>query len=536
MNFSAYVSNEIRKADVLVLGSGGAGLCSAIAAAESGASVLVVSKAGGNSTVMAAGGFAVAMEGETGDSIACFVSDAMRSSAGLADVQLVTRLAEEAPGAIETLANWGVEFYCREDGSYRLFRSGGHTHPRSLRCASGRGTDAYRVMLQRAKSLGVQFISNALMVELLRKDSRVVGAAGMDSSGAPLFILAKAVILATGGMAALYEHTTNTPGLTGEGYILAREAGCRLRDMEFVQFMPTTIAYPPRLKGRLVNDTLRGEGAILLNCDMDRFMERYDAQSMENSTRAVLSAAIATELAAGRGTLHGGVYLDARHIPPQALSQSFSFAAQMVAAGVDPSRNLIEVVPAAHFSCGGVIIDENCRTGVEGLFAVGEVTGGIHGANRLGATALTENAVFGAIAGRSAAYEATLVGEYPLEIECHTETAFQRMEQPQNPVLDETLTEGKRKLGSILWHYGGILRNAEGLSAGLEELTALESELVQQVGGDFPQTLKAMHMTQLITLGRLFLRAALERTESRGCHSRTDFPAEDPSWSHSIIQ
>ena len=534
MNCDMRVPNDAIQTDVLILGSGGAGLCSAIAAAESGASVLVISKAGGNSTVMAAGGFAVAME-EAGDSVECFVADALRSGAELADVRLVTRLAEEAPRAIETLADWGVKFYCREDGSYRLFRSGGHTHPRSLRCASGHGADAYRVMLQRAKGLGVRFISNALIAELLRKDGRVVGAAGMDSGGAPLFILAKAVVLATGGLAALYEHTTNTPGLTGEGYILAREAGCRLRDMEFVQFMPTTIAYPPRLKGRLVNDTLRGEGAILLNGHLERFMERYDAQSMENSTRAVISAAIATELAEGRGSLHGGVYLDARHISPEALSQSYRYAVHMAAAGADPSKNLIEVVPAAHFSCGGVIIDENCRTDVAGLYAVGEVTGGIHGANRLGATALTENAVFGSIAGRCAAQDATLAGAYPSWIECLMEPALKRAEQPQNPALNAALAEGKNKLGSILWRCGGILRNAEGLSAGLEALAMLEEELLAQPGGDFDQAIKVMHMMQLITLGRLILRASLERTESRGCHRRTEFPKEDPSWNRSII-
>lgn len=535
MNCGMRVSREAIQTDVLILGGGGAGLCSAIAAAEAGASVLVVSKAGGNSTVMAAGGFAVALEG-AGDSTACFVSDALRSGAGLADVRLLTRLAEEAPRAIETLTQWGVTFYCREDGSYRLFRSGGHSHPRSLRCASGRGADAYRVMLQQAKSLGVHFIGNALITELLRKDGRVVGAAGMDREGAPLFLLAKAVVLATGGMAALYEHTTNTPGLTGEGYILARQAGCRLRDLEFVQFMPTTIAYPPQLKGRLVNDTLRGEGARLLNANSDRFMKQYDAQLMENSTRDVISAAIAAELAAGRGTLHGGVYLDARHISPEALSQSFGYAAQMAAAGVDPAQTLMEVVPAAHFSCGGVVIDEGCRTGVEGLFAVGEVTGGIHGANRLGATALTENAVFGAIAGRAAAQDADRAGEHPLWVESQMETALKQTDQPQNPALNAVLAEGKKELGSILWHRGGILRNAEGLAAGLEELSALENALAIPPEGDFSQTIRALNLHQLITLGKLILRASLERKESRGCLRRTDYPKEDASWNHSIFQ
>ncbi|MEG2119892.1 MAG: FAD-binding protein, partial [Pseudoflavonifractor sp.] len=394
------------QADVLVLGGGGAGLCSALAAVEGGASVTLVYKHGGNSTAVAAGGFAVVTEGSESDSAECFISDALRSGAQLASPALLRTLADNASRAIETITGWGVEFYRNPDGSYRRFRSGGHTNPRSLRCATGRGSDAYRVMLDRARAKGVRIVRNTVITELLKDGDRIVGAACLGEDGAPLVILAKSVILATGGMGALYEHTTNTPGLTGEGYFMAHEAGCRLRDMEFVQFMPTTIAYPPQFSGKLVNDTLRGEGAYLLNAAGERFMAGYAPQFMEVAGRDILSIAIATEILAGRGSPHGGVYLDARHIPQAAMLQSFGAAKAMRVAGIDPCRDLIEVVPAAHFSCGGVVIDAECRTGVDGLFAVGEVTGGIHGANRLGATALTENVVFGQIAGSNAAKDA----------------------------------------------------------------------------------------------------------------------------------
>lgn len=521
--------------DVLVIGGGGAGLCSALAAAEAGADVTLVSKAGGNSTAIAAGGFAVVLEKTVGDSVEVFLEDAVRSGAGLADIKLLTRLAKEAPAAIDRIVDWGVDFYRHEDGAYRPFRSGGHRFPRSLRCAKGKGGDAYRVMLWRARDKGVQIIKNALITRLLKENDRVSGAAGMDETGRPLLISAKAVVLATGGMAALYEHTTNTLGMTGEGYILAREAGCRLRDLEFVQYMPTTFAWPEHLQGRLVNDTLRGEGAYLRNGSGERFMTRYDPGFMEVATRDVLSIAIATELAEGRGTPHGGVWVDARHIPEKALLDSFGDARQLRAAGIDPLKELFEVVPAAHFTCGGVVIDEECRTGVAGLYAVGEAAGGMHGANRLGATALTENVVFGQVAGRNAAAEAA-GGSTPA---CVADSAFEqnltRLERPEEPLLDELLARTEKRVGRILWQYGGILRSADGIQKGQGELAVLREERMGYPQGSFAQSLRGRRLDQLISLSALVLKAALLRTESRGCHYRVDFPERDPAQEESIV-
>lgn len=518
---------EAISTDVLVLGGGGAGLCSAIAAAEAGASVLLISKSGGNSTAIAAGGFAAVMPEEEKDSQSLFVEDALHSGAGLADRALLERLAAGAPEAIRTVSDWGVEFYCREDGSYRPFRSGGHSLPRSYRCASGRGGDAYRIFLERAKRLGVVMKKNALITELLCAEGRVVGAAGMDEKGEPLFLQAGAVILATGGMAALYEQTTNTPGMTGEGYILAWEAGCQLRDLEFIQCMPTTLAYPPQMKGKLVNDTLRGEGAKLLNRDNERFMARYDPKFMEVATRDVLSAAITAEWQAGRGSEHGGVYLDARHIPRKAMLESFGVARQLIAAGIDPSDHLIEVTPAAHFSCGGVAIDGECRTGVAGLYAVGEVSGGIHGANRLGATALTENVVFGTIAGRNAAREAKDGNCICLPQGGYVAVAMKLGEDTLNPELTCALEEEEQEVRRLLWRHGGILRSAAGLAEGMKGLKKCRDRLKQFPDGNFCQALQNRRLFQLITLGELTLQAAEARTESRGCHRRTDFPNVD---------
>lgn len=518
--------------DVLVLGGGSAGLCAAMAARETGARVTLVYKAGGNGTAVAAGGYAVVLPDASDDSADRLMADALRSGAGLVDRSLLRRLAEGSYSAIRRAEGWGVAFYRNEDGSYRRFRSGGHTVPRSLRCASGRGSDSYGVLLRRAEQEGVSMLKNALITQLLRKDGRVRGAAGMDGEGRPLMIAARTVVLATGGMAALYEHTTTAPGLTGEGYILALEAGCRLRDMEFVQFMPTTLAAPPHLKGKLVNDTLRGEGAAILNSEGERFMERYDPVLKDMAARDILSAAIAKEVAAGRGSPMGGAYVDARHIPEKALLQSFGACKALRAAGIDPSRDLIEVVPAAHFSCGGVVIDVDCRTDVPGLYAVGEVTGGIHGANRLGATALTENVVFGPIAGQLAAEEAE-------RTELVTDLAWDEpgrcSDCPPDPETEDLLAGGEKKIRHILWQYGGILRDAPGLTQGLVELGYLDRQLADLPTPNFAQQQKKRRLTQLVYLASLVLQAALRRTESRGCHTRTDFPDTDPGQEQSVI-
>lgn len=522
--------------DVLVIGGGGAGLCSAMAAAEAGADVTLVWKKGGNCTAVAAGGFAVVPEEACADSVDVFLEDAQRSGAGLSDDRLLRRLAQDAPAAIDRISGWGIEFYRQEDGRYRFFRSGGHTHPRSLRCNKGRGGDAYRIMLHRASNLGVHILRDGLITELLKDGSRVVGAAGMDAQGNPLVIAAKTVVLATGGMGALYEHTTNANGLTGEGYILAKNAGCRLRDMEFVQFMPTTFAWPPHLKGKLVNDTLRGEGAHLLNREGERFMSRYAPDFMEIATRDVLSIAIASELMAGRGGPHGGIWVDARHIPEQAMLDSFGFARQLIAAGIHPTKDLFEVVPAAHFSCGGVVIDEDCRTGVEGLYAVGEVTGGIHGANRLGATALTENVVFGQIAGRNAAREALAHKVHtPRLVSASFERQLRQNNLPSDVTLSEELERIEAQIKHILWQYGGILRSADGMRRGQRALEEEQSKLSTAQKGDFKQAIQRQRLEQLLILSKIVLQSALLRTESRGCHYRTDFPRQNPAQAVSIV-
>jgi len=508
--------------DVLVIGGGGAGLCAALAAAETGARTTLISKPGGSSTVIAAGGFLAVRSGGGRDSVERFVEDALRSGGGLADPELLALLAEGSGGAVDRLKSWGVSFYTLPDGGERLFRSGGHSVARSVRCASGRGADAYRVLLERARAAGVQFVTHSLVTRLEKRDGRVTGASGMDGQGRPLRISARCTVLATGGLAALYDRTTNTPGMTGEGYILARRAGCRLRDMEFVQFMPTTLAYPPSMRGRLVNDALRGEGARLYNGDMEPFMTRYDPAFGDMAGRDAVANAIARELAAGRGSPHGGVYLDARGIPPEALRQSFGFAGALTAAGVDPARQLMEVTPAAHFTCGGAAVDRCCRTGVPGLYAVGEVTGGLHGANRLGTTALTENVVFGMLAGRLAGEESARVLQpaLPAEPESSGEPS---------PELDEALERGEADLRRLMWRYGGVLRDAEGLTQGRRQAAALRRSETLVPGGSFAQRQRQARLDQLAELAGLVLEAAEARIESRGCHNRLDYPRRDES-------
>ena len=248
---------------------------------------------------------------------------------------------------------------------------------------------------------------------------------------------------------------------------------------------------------------------------------------MEISARDVLSYAIAAEVAAGRGSSSGGVYVDARHIPEKALLQSFGAVKALRAAGVDPSYSLIEVTPAAHFSCGGVAIDINCQTGVPGLYAVGEVTGGIHGANRLGATALTENLVFGQIAGALAAKESKMVSNEQTIDWPAAEHCVQGAQA--DPEASAFLMAEEQEIRRILWTCGGVLRSGEGLSCGLVRLGVMAAHAAELPTPCFSQQQKKRRLMQLVALAELVLQSALRRTESRGCHTRTDFPNQDPS-------
>lgn len=520
-----------RETQVLIIGGGSAGLCAALAARKNGVDVTLVFKKGGNTTLFAAGGHSVVLDGSgNADSVESHYHDTMESGSWLNDPRLVRIMVEKGPQEFMAMVDLGVSFIRDAEDRIKCFYAGGHSYPRTIRCEGGNTHQLYRILLAQAKEKGVKILKGFQVLELLADQGKVQGAVGLDAEGNIAVIRAKAVILASGGLGQLYQNTTNPPGITGEGYILGLEAGASLIDMEFIQFMPTSLVYPPKLKGVIVTDTLRGEGAVLLNTKLERFMTRYAPEKMEVATRDVVARAIYQEIIEGRGTQNQGVYIDARDIQRESMLQSFTNAHRLIALGIDPGEKMIEVAPSAHFCCGGIVIDDTGFTGVEGLWAAGEAAGGVHGANRLGANALTENLVFGSIAGRNAAkWAASYSGKW---LSPGVET--KQLEHLESVCVQKDAGEGLRtmlanlesKIKEVVWQSAGIIRKEDTLEKGLGIMEELYFELEalgknELLGSLYPLWSRLIKMS---LLGRIIIGTALRRKESRGVHYRLDYP------------
>jgi len=524
------------EADVLVIGGGSAGMCSALAARAAGASVVLAYKTGGNCTSVAAGGFAAVLPGVTDDSVESHYENTMQASLGFADPRLVTLLTRRAGSELRKIIAWGVEFYKTEDGALRRFRSGGHNAARTYRCRGGNVVGFYRILRKQVQEAGVGLLRNCALVRLLRRDGCVCGAWGMDDEGRPLKVQAKAVVLASGGFAGAYANCSAPSGLTGEGLEMAYEAGGALMDLEFIQFMPTTIAYPPEFHGRIVNDTLRGEGAAIYNSENERFMLRYDPKFGDFAGRDSLTIAIATEVAEGRGTPHGGAYLDATALDEKTIFESFGCARRLIAWGIDPRTTRIEVTPAAHFTCGGVVIDERCSTGVPGLYAVGEASAGVHGANRLGANALSETLVFGDIAGGEAAKYAqgvhgAAVADDPVQ------GLWLERSRPEGGDSDRWLLDAaEAEIKRLFWENIGVVRSQKPLQSAQVRLQSLSDALDARAPAayTYADNVRRERIRKMARLGLKVASAALERTETRGSHCRYDFKGKDEALTRHI--
>lgn len=513
--------------DVLVIGGGAAGMRAAIAARQAGLNVALLYKGGGNCTAVAAGGFAAVLPQTGTDSMEKHFENTLANGKGLANEKLVRILVQRGPAALQTILSWGVKFYTHADGTMRPFRSGGHSEPRTYRCLNGNVGQFFRSMSRRMLDIGVVPLRNYTVMNLIRHGGRVCGACGVDSHMMPFVVRAKSVVLATGGFGGAYKCTTNPQGITGEGYEMGYEAGCTLADLEFVQFMPTTFAYPEALVGKIINDTLRGEGAVMRNGSGERFMSVYDPVYGDMAGRDILSLAIALEVAAGRGTAHKGVYLDAKAVAPHIVSESFGGTAGLLRMDIDPSRDMLEVTPSVHFTCGGIVIDEQCGTGVEGLFAVGEVSAGIHGANRLGANALTETLVFGEIAGEAAA---SYAAEVPTFLSVHDALFESYVKGSAKGVINtQKLCSALEFIRTLFWDAVGVVRSEEPLHEAETLFLDKADDIMQEPAGLFTlqENIQRERLAKMARLGAKVARAARLRRESRGTHYRTDFAKLD---------
>lgn len=511
------------RADVIVVGTGVAGLTAALEARELGLRVLVVTKAaaGDGNTRWAQGGVAVVLpdEHDEGDSVAAHIEDTLVAGAGLCADDAVAAILADGAHAVTRLRALGAVFDPAADGTLARGREGGHSAFRVVHAGGdATGAEVERALLAAAQDGRVPLLDNHIAVDTVRTATgAVVGLLVLDPNGVPGVVSAPAVVLATGGLGQLYQATSNPDVATADGLALALRAGAPAADVEFVQFHPTVLYTGPGARGRcpLVTEAVRGEGAVLVDALGERVMA--GVHPLEDlAPRDVVSAAITRRMAQEPGGVDDHVYLDATHLDRELFRRRFpTVLAACRSIGVDPSADPIPVSPAAHFACGGVASTADGRTGVTGLYAVGEVARtGLHGANRLASNSLLEGLVVGARAARAVAADlaACLLGD---------PRAAGKAELPTAPVADRDV------LQRVMSRYAAIGRDAEGLAV---VGSVLDVSAVDTVLGTRHQVEDAA----LTLAARALIAAASARTESRGCHVRTDFTGTDPVWRHSL--
>jgi succinate dehydrogenase / fumarate reductase flavoprotein subunit len=531
---------ETHDHDVLIIGAGGAGLRAALGALAQGAKVGVVCKSllGKAHTVMAEGGIAAAMANvDSADDWRTHFRDTMRGGKMLNNWRMAQIHAQEAPERVRELEQWGALFDRTQDGQILQRAFGGHTFRRLCHVGDRTGLEMIRTLQDRGVQLGIDVYMECTITRLLKDGERVAGAFGYwREQGRFVVFRAKSIVMATGGIGKAWKITSNSWEYTGDGMALAYGAGAELMDMEFVQFHPTGMVWPPGVQGILVTEAVRGEGGILRNKLGERFMEKYDPKKMELSTRDVVARAIYTEVREGRGTEHGGAYLDISQKPADYVKKKLPSMYHQFKelADVDITKGPMEVGPTCHYMMGGIRVEaETAKSTVAGLFAAGEAAAGLHGANRLGGNSLSDLLVFGRRAGSAAAEHANKISSTALD-SAQIEDAAREMLAPFERKDGESPYTIHHDLQETLQNLVGIFRTKEDLIRALEELEKLkqrsgrlsvEGSRLFNPGWHLAQDLKAM-----LTVSEAVTRSALAREESRGAHSRIDHPGLDSIW------
>jgi succinate dehydrogenase / fumarate reductase flavoprotein subunit len=558
---------EKHEYDVVVVGAGGAGLRAAIEAHESGARTAVVCKSllGKAHTVMAEGGIAAAM-GNTWpeDNWRVHFRDTMRGGKMLNHWRMAQLHAQEAPDRVRELEDWGALFDRTKDGLISQRDFGGHRYARLAHVGDRTGLELIRTLQQRTVALGIDVYMECTVTRLLTDADGITGAFGYwRESGRFVAWQAPSVVLATGGIGKSFKVTSNSWEYTGDGHSLALQAGASLVNMEFVQFHPTGMVWPPSVRGILVTESVRGDGGILKNSAGNRFMFDYIPDFFRKETaeteaeadrwyedkknnrrppellpRDEVARAINSEVKAGRGTEHGGVFLDiaSRRSPEYIRKRLPSMYHQFKElAEVDITAEAMEVGPTCHYVMGGVEVDPDTEAArVPGLFAAGEVAGGMHGSNRLGGNSLSDLLVFGRRAGAAAAsHAAGRPSRAPLPDDALSDAGraalapFER-EGGENPYTVQ------HDLQQTMHDLVGIIRTAPEMEQALERIEALKERVANlSVEGHRqynPGWHLALDLPNMLLVSECIARAALERQESRGGHTRDDFPAADPEW------
>ncbi len=510
---------EVLKTDFLVIGSGIAGLSFAIEASKVGKVTIITKKELIESNTNLAQGGIAAVLGEE-DSFESHLDDTLRNGCGLCNREAVETLVKRGPNAVNWLISQGVEFD-REQGRLDLGMESGHSKRRIAHKGDYTGKEIEEALVASVRRKGVDVYKNCLALNLIVRDERSYGAEVLNLEEERVMIfLSKATVLATGGIGQIYVQTSNPYIATGDGVAMAYRAGAKLQDMEFVQFHPTTL----QIEGEpnfLISETVRGEGGILLNSKKEAFMERYD-KALELAPRDIVSRAVFEELE------KGSVYLDLRHKGTAFIIERFPMIyKECLRRGIDITKDLIPIVPAAHFLCGGIKVSLQGESSIRGLFAFGECANvGVHGANRLASNSLLASVVFSLIGVKKASSYLNSGYLSPIPEGNAISLKVEDCKPRRNKI--------KRELQALMWEYVGIIRTVDGLNHAISELQDFEEE-IRRMNAD-GQRSSYIELTNMITVAKLIAKAASIRTESRGTHYLTEYPKQnDENWLKHII-
>jgi fumarate reductase (CoM/CoB) subunit A len=537
---------QVLETDVLVIGGGVTATRAAISAYDEGANVVladkgIVGKSGGGPVAYSVTAALI----RPPDSPEALFQDMVKSGQGLNNQRLVRVFAEDvAQGRVLDLEKFGIVFARTPDGNLNLRQMGGHSHPRDI--ASFHAASMVNVLVSEVIRRNIKVMSEVMITRLLTEEGCVVGAIGLNKKTGDLMTFrAKTTVLTAGGAGQAYGageisgYTTNLMEITGDSYAMAYRVGAELVDMEFVQSIPA-LAYPDLYKGVLLGEP-SATNAKLYNSNRERFMERYDPERKERTTKDMLASSTFREVKAGRGTPHGGVWMDFSEAPPDSFH---IFPLPFKEMGIDPKKDWVEMIPGIHYFMGGVRINERGETNIPGLYAAGEAAGGLHGANRLAGCSTADSNVFGARAGEYAALEALKMARPGINWEQVSEEQRRivTLLNSKGRSLGITPLRIRRKIQALLWDDVGVLRNGAGLQASLEKLEAIRKEYekdlrLRQNSGRFNNELiEAIEVSNMFDVAEIIARAALLREERRGGHYREDYPnRDDKNWLKNIV-
>jgi len=524
-----------KELDVLVIGGGLAAMRAALASVAAGARTGLMLKGvlgQSGSSAIAGGGLAAVMDVSDvpEDSLEKHFEDTLASGDYVNDPELVRTLVAHAGESIRELARIGAKFVSKEDGEIEVFLAPAHGCRRSVRVEGGGTAQMIGPLTDYVRRQPIEIMERTTALEILRDGGRAAGVLALGG-GAPVLVRAKAIVLASGGAGRIYPLTSNMAESTGDGYAMALRSGLALTGMEFVQFTPTALAYPKELEGTSTGGVLLGlEGTRMWNSRNERFMEKFDPVRKEASTRAVLSRAIQAQVVEGHGSPHDGVYLDLTGNDPQTLERlAAPFMKKLAPHGIDIRRQPIEIAPAVHYFMGGVEIDARTATALTGLYAAGEVAGGVQGSNRLSSNSLSDVNVFGKIAGAQAASYARSHAVFAdwAALQAQARRALERAWNPGLHGAAPALDALHAKLKRVTFAHAGLVRDADSMKAGIAAIEALRGELaaLAPVGGE--DLRQYYEVGNMLDVAEAVTRAALHREESRGAHFRLDHPGKD---------